>query len=65
MIPARTPPPESPVTPPGLAQARIQWEQDYQEAEEALTRLAGLLVDIHASLLRLEALKQARLAVNG
>ena len=62
MIPARTPPPESPVTPTGLTQARIQWEKTYQEAEEALTQLAGILVDCQATLLRLEALKQARQA---
>ena len=59
MKPQRPLPPESPVTPSGLAQARLQWERDYQEAEEALTRLAGILVDIHASLLRLTALQQA------
>ena len=62
MIPARTPPPESPVTPPGLAQARLQWEKTYQEAEEALTRLRGILVECHATLLRLEALKRAHQA---
>lgn len=62
MIPARPPPPESPVTPAGLVLTRIQWEKTYQEAEEALTQLSGILAACHASCLRLEALKQARQA---
>ena len=62
MRPQRPLPPESPVTPLGLTQARLQWEKTYREAEEALTQLAGILAACQATLLRLEVLKQARQA---